>query len=218
MRLKSSEFTYYINCYQVNVSYHQPLLILYPYESCIPANVTQTLVCIVNNGNVYKILFLFVYLRSCESLNLYWLIFLNLSGNPDRVCLSIKGSHDQISYARNRTEVWTNQREEGGEGGRGQPECFHGDWLSAMPLRGQRSLTRRSICHAASGGSQSRKRCQEKRDQSEERMETVSGPQVRAERRWGQVFHDLFPDILNVGWESCEAVYPSWASVGNLKW
>lgn len=52
--------------------------------------------------------------------------------------------------------------------GQGQPECFHGDWVSAIPLRGQRSLTRRSICHAASGGSQSRKRCQEKKDESEE--------------------------------------------------
>ena len=47
------------------------------------------------------------------------------------------------------------EREREREGGRVQPECFHGDWLSDMPLIGQMSLTRRSICQAASAGSQS---------------------------------------------------------------
>lgn len=50
---------------------------------------------------------------------------------------------------------------------RGQPERFHGDWVCAMPLRGHRSLTGRSICHAASGGSQPREE-----DQSEEGRRT----------------------------------------------
>lgn len=69
-------------------------------------------------------------------------------------------------------------REGRAEGGRGQPECFHGDWVSAIPLRGQRSLTRRSICHAASGGSQSREMPRKKEDQSEERLQTARAPQV----------------------------------------
>ncbi|KAG7224721.1 hypothetical protein INR49_004612, partial [Caranx melampygus] len=62
-----------------------------------------------------------------------------------------------------RSEVWSNQKMAEVKRGRGQPECLHGDWESAMPLRGQRSLTRRSICHAASGRSQSRETCQIKR-------------------------------------------------------
>lgn len=85
--------------------------------------------------------------------------------------------------------IWSGNRErprhmliseggrEGPKEGRGQPECFHGDWVSPIPLRGQRSLTRRSICQAASGGSQSRgretegERYREKEDQSEGRLE-----------------------------------------------
>lgn len=69
----------------------------------------------------------------------------------------------RITQSDDFTEVRTNQRKGKAERGRGQPDCFHGDWLSAMPLRGQRSLTRRSICHAASGGNQLTERDAKKR-------------------------------------------------------
>ena len=86
-----------------------------------------------------------------------------------------------------------NQSERGGvaEGRRGQPECFHGDWVSAMPLRGQRSLTRRSICHAASGGSQSREREAKKRGTNQRRGWRQWADHRSAERRRGQVKYSV---------------------------
>lgn len=87
-------------------------------------------------------------------------------------------------------------REGEAEGGRGQPECFHGDWVSAMPLRGQRSLTRRSICHAASGGSQSRERDAKKR-------RPIRGEDGDSERTTGELRGDevrwviTFPSVTN---------------------
>lgn len=131
-----------------------------------------------------NIRFQYIKMHIINKFNL--LILLQLVTHNDKVKMSLCQILKFVcKFGENPKLIWShkgiNQSERGKlkEGG-GQPECFHGDWLSATPLRGQRSLTRRSICHAASGRNQSRERCQEKRTNQRKEWRQVSGEKTRS--------------------------------------